>query len=829
MLMLFMGAMLGVVLSENLLLMALFWEMTSLSSFLLIGYWTHKSEAQAGARMALTITGAGGLCLFGGVILLGHIVGSFELSEVLASADLIQNHDLYVPALLLVLAGAFTKSAQFPFHFWLPNAMTAPTPVSAYLHSATMVKAGVFLLARLHPALAGTDHWFFIVTFVGLATLTVGAYVAFFKDDLKALLAYSTISHLGLITVLFGFGTGFAAAVGVFHIMNHAAFKASLFMTAGIVDHETGTRDITKLGGLRRLMPYTMVLGLLGAAAMAGVPLFNGFLSKEMFFDAAWKIPQMQAYPWLVPVLATFGGLFSVAYSIRFVFSVFFGEEAETPKKAHDPSWLMMAPVALLVGISVIVGIVPKYIVEPLLSVAASAVIFGGQPGELPYYSLALWHGINAPLIMSMIAFGGATLVYWRRHELYAFAERTWPGLTGRKVFESLLDWLTLGSGAISRGIENGSLQRYIAWLLGFAILAMFWPFWVHGWQGGGVLSTPTDPVSAIMIAIMMTGALGTVLVHRYRFLAVIFLSTVGLVAALIFVRLSAPDLAMTQLSVEVVTILLLLLALYMLPRATPKESAKPRRWRDIGLAVLGGGGAAALTWGITTRSFETISGWHIEQSYPGGGGTNVVNVILVDFRGFDTMLEVSVLAIAALGVYMLLDGLDIEETRDIQGRASDAYPVMLTSFTRPLLSMVILMSIFIMLRGHNLPGGGFIGGLVATVALVMQEFASGVKWTEDRARVDFRRMAVIGVALAVITGAAALLFELPFLTTWHGYVYPPLVGKLHLASALVFDLGVYFAVIGSMMVILGRLGRLGSSADPEKLSTREESSPWKP
>ncbi len=829
MLMLFMGSMLGVVLSENLLLMALFWEMTSLSSFLLIGYWNHKPAARAGARMALAVTGAGGLCLFGGVILLGHITGSFELSEVLASADLIQGHELYVPALLLVLAGAFTKSAQFPFHFWLPNAMTAPTPVSAYLHSATMVKAGVFLMARLHPALAGTDHWFFIVTFVGLATLSVGAYVALFKHDLKGLLAYSTISHLGLITVLFGFGTKFAAVIGVFHIMNHAAFKASLFMTAGIVDHETGTRDIRKLGGLRRLMPYTFVLGLLGAAAMAGVPLFNGFLSKEMFFDATWQLPQMADYPWLVPTIATLAGLFSVAYSIRFVHDVFLGEEVEPPKKAHDPPMIMMAPVAVLVSICVVVGIVPKLVVEPLLAVSASAVIYGGQAGELPYYSLSLWHGINKPLVMSIIAFVGAGLVYTRRHALYAFAERTWPDLTGKKVFENLLATTTIAAGAITRGIENGSLQRYIASLLGFAMLLMFLPFWENGWPGGGELVTPIDGVSAVMLVILVSGALATVLCHRNRFLAVILMSTVGLVTALVFVRMSAPDLAMTQLSVEVVTILLLLLALYMLPRGTPKECSTTRRLRDVGLALFGGGGAALLTWGIITRPLESISDWHLEQSYPGGGGTNVVNVILVDFRGFDTMLEVSVLGIAALGVFMLLDGLVIEETRDVRGRASDAFPVMLTSFTRPLLSMVVLMSIFIMLRGHNLPGGGFIGGLVATVALVMQEFASGVVWTEKRARINFQRMAIFGVALAVVTGAAALVFDLPFLSTWHGYVDIPLVGKTHLASALVFDLGVYFAVIGSMMVILGRLGRLGGAADPDESPHSKESSPWKP
>jgi multicomponent K+:H+ antiporter subunit A len=829
MLMLFMGAMLGVVLSENMLLMALFWEMTSLSSFLLIGYWSHKKAAREGARMALAITGAGGLCLFGGVILLAHIVGSFELSVVLASADVIQSHELYVPALLLVLAGAFTKSAQFPFHFWLPNAMTAPTPVSAYLHSATMVKAGVFLLARLHPALAGTDHWFFIVTFVGLATLTVGAYVALFKHDLKGLLAYSTISHLGLITVLFGFGTPFAAVIGVFHIMNHAAFKASLFMTAGIVDHETGTRDIRKLGGLRRLMPYTMVVGLLGAAAMAGVPLFNGFLSKEMFFDAAWQLPQMEAYPWLVPAIATLAGLFSVAYSIRFVHDVFFGEEVETPKKAHDPPLVMIAPVVVLVAICVAVGLVPKLIVEPLLSVSASAVIFGGVDGELPYYSLALWHGFNAPLVMSIIAFAGAAMVYMRRHALYDFAEQVWPGVTGKNIFEHLLDMATRASTVITKSIENGSLQRYIACLLGFAMLAAFVPFWQHGWHAGTGATTPVDGVSAVVLVILAVGALGAVLFHRSRFLAVVLMSTVGLVTALIFVRMSAPDLAMTQLSVEVVTILLLLLALLFLPRATPVESSRGRRLRDVALATFGGGGAAMLAWAIMTRPLESISGWHLEQSYPGGGGTNAVNVILVDFRGFDTMLEISVLGIAGLAIFMLLDGLKVKYRRARDEQASDSFPVMLTSFTRPLLSMVMLISIFILLRGHNLPGGGFIGGLVATVALVMQDFASGVRWTEARIHLNYRRLAVFGIGLAVLTGAAALLFDLPFLSTWHGYVHPPVIEKVHLASAIVFDLGVYLAVIGSMMVILSQLGRLGGTADPINHEHLEETSPWKP
>lgn len=283
-LMLFMTAMLGIVMSNNIIQLWFFWELTSISSFLLISYWWHKSEAREGARMALAITGAGGLALLAGLLILGNIVGSYNLDVILASRDIIHAHAWYEACLILILLGAFTKSAQFPFHFWLPHAMAAPTPVSAYLHSATMVKAGVFLLARFYPALAGTDIWFLIVSFTGLATLLFGAYVALFKHDLKGLLAYSTISHLGLITLLFGLDTKLAAVAAIFHIINHATFKASLFMATGIIDHETGTRDMRKLNGMWRFMPYTATLAMVAAAAMAGVPLLNGFLSKEMFF-----------------------------------------------------------------------------------------------------------------------------------------------------------------------------------------------------------------------------------------------------------------------------------------------------------------------------------------------------------------------------------------------------------------------------------------------------------------------------------------------------------------------------------------------------------------
>src|SRR4051794_19745794 len=316
-LLLFQGAMVGIVLSDNLLLLTVFWELTSLSSFLLIGYWRHLPQGRQGARMALFVTGGGGLALLGGMLILGHIAGSYQLGEVLARGDVVRASALYIPALLLILTGAFTKSAQFPFHFWLPHAMAAPTPVSAYLHSATMVKAGVFLLARLWPVLAGTQAWFLIVAPVGLATMLIAAWIALFKDDLKAILAYSTVSQLGLMTMLLGFGTAAAAVAAVFHILNHATFKAALFMSAGAIDHETGTRNINGLGGLATLMPVVATLSFVAAAAMAGIPLSSGFLSKEMMLEEA-SHTIYAGVGWLFPVLATLAALFSAAYSLRF-------------------------------------------------------------------------------------------------------------------------------------------------------------------------------------------------------------------------------------------------------------------------------------------------------------------------------------------------------------------------------------------------------------------------------------------------------------------------------------------------------------------------------
>jgi len=807
-LLLFQGSMLGVVLSEHLIQLLIFWELTSISSFLLISFWRHREDARQGARMALAITGGGGLAMLAGFLLLGEIVGSYELSTILASGELIREHPWYVPTLVLILLGVFTKSAQFPFHFWLPHAMAAPTPVSAYLHSATMVKAGVFLLARLFPALSYTPEWSWLVGGAGLITLLLGAYTALFKHDLKGLLAYSTISHLGLITLLFGIGTPLAAVAAVFHIMNHATFKASLFMAAGIIDHEAGTRDMRKLNGLWKYMPYTAVLAMVAAAAMAGVPLLNGFLSKEMFFAKTVYLTGEGTIPWL-PIVATVAGAFAVAYSLRFIHDVFFnGEPIDLPRTPHEPPRWMKVPVEILVVLCLLVGILPAWTFGPLLASAAS----GTLQTALPEYSLAIWHGFNPALGMSVLAMVGGVGIYAMRHGLFRWHERYISRIDARSMFQWLEERLFRGAERLNAALHRPALQPMVAITTLAAVAIGLAGFWGFGPLRGTQSLTPLDPVSLLAGGVLLAAALATVLLHRQRLLALLLLSVVGLIVALSFVKFSAPDLALTQLSVEVVTVVLLLLALYFLPAQTPVESSPGRRTRDLLLAGGAGLGAGALTWAVLTRPYETIAGYFLANSVPGGGGTNVVNVILVDFRGFDTLGEITVLAIAAIGIYAMLEGLRLTAPEsDAAGRrwSWDTHPLIMAAFSRLLLPLALLVAIFVLLRGHNLPGGGFIAGLITAVALIVQYLANGIAWTQSRMSTDLPPMIGIGLLLATATGLGSWLFDHPFLTSTFSHVHWPLVGEFEIASAMLFDLGVFMVVVGVTLVILLRLGKL--------------------
>jgi multicomponent K+:H+ antiporter subunit A len=817
-LMLFQGAMLGIVMSGNVLLLLIFWELTSLSSFLLIGFWQHKPEARQGARMALAVTGGGGLVLIAGMVLLGLAAGSFDLQTILSRGDLVQASHLYPVFLVLILVGCFTKSAQFPFHFWLPHAMAAPTPVSAYLHSATMVKAGVFLLARLWPVLAGTELYTVLVTGVGLVTMVFGAFVALFRHDLKGILAYSTISQLGLLVMLLGFSLEAAAVAAVFHILNHAAFKAALFMSAGIVDHETGTRDIRRLGGLARVMPITATLAMLAAAAMAGLPPLGGFISKEMMLHETLAAG-LFGLPWLVPLVATIGAALSAAYSLRYGVQLFLGGPRDPVPfaKAHDPGAGMWVPPAILVGLAVLFGLAPMLMAGPLVVAVAGAVT--GAPA--PVVDLALWHGINLPLGMSMVAIAVGAALLWQHAALLRWYEaRLHPD--AKRMFDASLGFADAAVRRAIVAIHTPSLQRML-----FAVFVVVALAVAEGANTGGGTFTgartgiPASPVAVMAWGLLIAATLAVVRAHRQRFLALVYISVIGLVVSLAFVLLSAPDLALTQIAVEVVTIILLLLALNLLPKSPPALSSRAHRVRDAVLAVIGGLAVGGLAWAMLTRNpGELISAYHIANSYKGGGGTNVVNVTLVDFRGFDTLGEIVVLGIAGLVIFALLDtaargaaGARLRTWQADMPHSPERHPVMFVMASRILLPLVLAAGLYIFLRGHNAPGGGFIAGLVIAIGLLIQYLASGFDWTDDRRKLGEHGLIAFGVLVAMATGLGSLLFGANFLSSAFGYFHVPLVGEVELATAMLFDLGVFAVVFGAVMLALAQLSHIAQRA----------------
>jgi len=815
-LMLFMAAMLGISLSNNLILLLVFWELTSISSFLLVGYWSNYDAAQRGSRMALTITGMGGLAMLGGFILLGQITGTYEIDQILTMTAQIQSHALFVPTLLLILLGAFTKSAQFPFHFWLPNAMAAPTPVSAYLHSATMVKAGIFLVARLLPIFAGAALFHNLVTFIGLFTLCMAAFFAIFKEDLKGLLAYSTISHLGLIMCLLGIGSPLAVAAAIFHIINHATFKAALFMIAGIIDHESGTRDLRKLSGLWQLLPYTATLTMVTAASMAGVPLTNGFLSKEMFFT---ELLSNLSGPVLIcsAIVATLAGIFAVAYSVRLVHGVFFDGPVgkQVPNKdAHEPPFGMRAPATLLAILCILVGLFPALLVENIVNSTARA---STQVMDFEGAHLALWHGFNMPLLMSLIASIGGLIFYFslakggkiREIDLDPYLGR----LQGRVAFDLFLKSLLLNSRKFKRLTENGKLQSYILWIVIFSIAVVSLPFLGQGLTTGTRELTHAPALAIVLWLLLFSSCWMMLWFHHERIKAVLISGAIGLVVTMVFICFSAPDLALTQITVDVVTTVLLLMSLSLLPQLTPYESSVSRRWRDALIAIGGGLGIAWITWLILTRDHNSISWFFMQQSIPLGGGTNVVNVILVDFRGFDTFGEITVLGIAGIGALCLMDGMRTHGTTMTQGLSYrfNPSPLMLRITASWILPIALVVSLYIFLRGHNLPGGGFIAGLITALALIIQYMALGQDHAEQLLKAKSGRLYEIwigtGLVIAGLTGLGAWFWGRPFLTSAHFYVSPPILGEMHLATAALFDVGVYITVVGATMLLISVLG----------------------
>ncbi|EMA46363.1 NADH dehydrogenase (quinone) [Halococcus morrhuae DSM 1307] len=669
----FMGSMLGVALAADLIALFVFWELTSITSFGLIGHYRESESSLYAARKSMLITVSGGLFMLVGFVLLAFVSGdalgstTFTLigtpDSMIANADAmrtaLESAGLFVPVLVLVAIGAAAKSAQVPLHVWLPNAMEAPTPVSAFLHSATMVKAGVYLIGRMRPLLVG-DEWMLLLGTLGLVTMTVTALLAVGASDIKELLAYSTASHLGLITAGFGFANQLGAETGAFHILNHALFKATLFLVAGIIAHEAGTRAISELGGLRHDLPITGIITAIAALGMAGVPPFNGFYSKELLFESAYEVAhELGGLAWLFPAVAVFGSVFTFLYSIRFLW-LFMGEKPAGLGEVHRPSLALLAPPVVLAGLAMIVGIDPQLAVDTIVQSAFGSAV----AGEAHTMSIHLPTELTPAVAMSAITIlSGIALSPFYDRLRDGVRRLTHGPLSADWYYDKAVYGLERASGLALPRIQTGQFRTYAAWMLGVTSLLA-----LAGYLAAGI-SVPAFSdlsITAPVVIVLLVAIVGAAAVTRApsHIAGVLTLSVLGFMVALFYVLSSAPDLALTQLVVETLVLVIFLLVLDRLP-AFYGDADRGKVARD---AVLAGGVGLTVTISVlvaTAGSPDAIARFFVERApVPAehgsiladfGGGSNIVNVILVDFRAFDTMGEISVVAMAALGVLTLV------------------------------------------------------------------------------------------------------------------------------------------------------------------------------
>ncbi|MFC7688031.1 Na+/H+ antiporter subunit A [Ureibacillus sp. GCM10028918] len=674
-LLLFMGAMLGVVFSDNLMILYAFWELTSVSSFLLIAFWHHRKASRAGARKSMTITVSGGVAMLVGFLMLYVMSGTFSIREIIGTVDQISEQALFIPALVLILFGAFTKSAQFPFHIWLPDAMEAPTPVSAYLHSATMVKAGIYLVARFTPVFGGEMVWFWAVTGVGLITLFWGSFNAVRQYDLKAILAYSTVSQLGLIMSLLGLGSvavhlGYSTSAviytqatfaALFHLINHSTFKGALFMMVGIVDHEIGTRDIRRLGGLMSILPFTFTVALIGCFSMAGLPPFNGFLSKEMFFTATVKITELDLFSIdsigvFIPIIAWVASIFTFVYCVIIVSKTFLGKIKPdiSEKNPHEAPIGMLISPFVLIGLVITIFFFPNILGEYILRPAMASVYPTFPVDEMTPHIYA-WHGFNIELYMTIgvIVLG---LFLYRFMKYWIKIYRIFPQyLTLNAFYERAINSGENMSESITKRYMNGNLVHYFIYLyVSFVVIVAgtFLLLEAFAWNPG--LDAPVENYELLLVFVMIFASFA-LLFAKSRITAVLLNGVLGYGIAFFFVIFRAPDLALTQLVVESVTTALYLICFKYLAELKPEPSSKRVKLCNGLISILVGSTVTLIGLAVINyEKFESISAY-FEDSYKLAGGKNIVNTILGDFRAFDTMLEVVVLFIAGLGVYTLI------------------------------------------------------------------------------------------------------------------------------------------------------------------------------
>ena len=801
-LVLFAGAMLGLVWADNILILFAAWELTSITSFLLIGNRHTESRARAAALHALLVTGAGGLALLAGLLIVAHEAGSYELSAIAADPPL-----LTWPVVLLLLAGATTKSAQYPFHSWLPGAMAAPTPVSAYLHSATMVKAGVFLLAVLSPLFATSPLWRPLIVAAGACSLVFGGLRALLQNDLKLLLAFGTVSQLGLLTILFGLGTPAAATAGWVLLLAHAAFKATLFMVVGIIDHQTGTRDLRQLPPLTEGWGPVRVITVLAAASMAGIPLTLGFVAKELAYEAVDHLGLAGAGILLVVVV--FGAMLTTAYAIRFCWAALVAPQRRSPlgPVPTPPSTWFLLPAGVFASLGLVLGLVPS-VLDPLAT--ASLSVFGSEAESV---HLALWHGFGLPVALSALALVGGTAIAVALPKL-----DRWMALGGRipsgaEVYVAALSGIGTVATKVTSIVQTGSLPVYSGVIL---LTAVTLPAGALAISGTSVELPPFGSLAeAPIIGLLLVAAFGAAMVRR-RFAAALFLSVVGYAMAGVFVAAGAPDLALTQVTVETLSTVVFVLVLRRLPPTFERQSTSRRR---IGRLLISGTVAAVVfVFALIAGGYDlpaSVSDQMVDRAVPDGHGRNVVNVTLVDFRGFDTLGEITVLVAASIGAVALARaGRRTRRAGDDAARlvagssgAEGKRLAFVDVSVRLAFPVVVLMSLWLLFSGHNRPGGGFVGGLLAGSAITLRFIAGGV--AEVRRRTRFQPWTVLGAGLltAVTTALAPILMGRDVLQLSYKSLTVPGFGKVALSSTLAFDIGVYLAVVGMVLMAFEAFG----------------------
>ena len=778
---LFMGAMLGVALSDNVLALFVFWELTGFASFLLIGFEHDREDARSAAVQALIVTGAGGLALLAAGVLLIDITGTASLSAMAANRPSIVAHPFYPAVAILTLLAAFTKSAQTPFHFWLPNAMAAPTPVSAYLHSATMVKAGVYLLARTAPMLGATTLWNTVVPIVGAATMILGAYRSIQETDLKRILAYSTVSALGLMTMLIGVGSGAAIAAMLAYLVAHALYKGALFLVAGVIDHETGSRDITRVTGLRRAMPLTAIAGGIAALSMAGVPLTAGFIAKDAAYESLTTGAGWAA--WLLAAIV----ISSIAMGLAGLLSgvlPFQGQKADTD--AHEPGARLLIPPLVLAVLSVVAGVAP-WILNTPLTAAAGVILNRPEP-----VTLAVWHGVSPALMLSavtLIAIGGS---YVLRD---AIRGRAWlPRAGTEQLYDGTVSAFDNISRVIGPPLHSASLRSYVMVIIVATAAAGF-----------TALSTlPSLVVTAktdirihefLVVIVIIAGAIAAT-VAKSTMAAVLSLGVVGYGVAMTFLLYGAPDLAMTQFSVETLTVLIYVLVFRHF-RNLGELSPALVRYRDLLIGAATGALIGTLVLSVSTAdTAPRLREYFVEFAPTLAHGRNIVNVILVDFRAFDTLGEITVLTTAAIGVRALLR---------IANAGDDASPTPVSDRTSPifktgarlLMPLLLLFAVFLLWRGHDEPGGGFVGGLVAAAAFSLYLIAYGTEPARRALHVKPVTLLGAGLLIALLSGIPAVVRGQPFLTAqWIDHPF-------HAGTPVLFDVGVFLVVTGVMLMMI--------------------------